>query len=89
MQTTLNYNIYSVKYCSVAVPKELCDLEVPSELEMCAVDEYARLKDGIEVTEDSLGELVQSNEFNDINPKWRKFLKEVLKIEADAYIFHN
>ncbi len=86
----INYNVYSLKYCSAAVPKELLVLDVPKELKICAVDEYARLKDGIEITYDNLYEFVNNTqEFADINTGWQEFLKEVLKIEADTYILHN
>lgn len=93
MKTNFDYHVYSVNYCSVVVPKELWDdcenYNVPSELKACAVDCYARLKDGIEVTEDNLNELVNSSDFKDIHQEWQKFLKEVLEINADTYIFHN
>ena len=86
----INYNIYQVTYCSVEVPKELYEsVLIPIELKSYAVDSYARLKDGIEVNDDNLYELINSSDFNEIHPKWREFLKEVLEIKADTYIFHN
>lgn len=84
----MNYNVYSVKYCSVVVPKELQDA-VPIELKNIAADEYARLKDGIEVADDSLQELITTLDWNNIDKKWRDFIIEVSEIKADTYIFHN
>lgn len=86
----INHNIYEVIYCSIEVPKELWeDLEVPRELKSYAVDPFVRLKDGIELSNDSFSELINFSDFNEIHPKWQEFLKEVLKIKADTYIFHN
>lgn len=87
----MNYNLYSVKYCSVVVPAELWEeLEIPREFKFAAVNEFARLKDGIEVTSDNLNELIfNTDDFKLIHQKWQDFLKQVIEIKADTYIFHN
>lgn len=87
----IKHHIYSVNYCSVEVPKELYEEEsIPNDLKECSVEPYARLKDGIEIGRDNLQDLMDWNDkFNQIAAKWQEFLKEVLKIKADTYIFHN
>lgn len=91
MKDTLKFNLYEVLYCSVEVPRELYEEEtIPNDLKECSVEPYARLKDGIEVGRDNLQDLINWNDkSNQITAKWQEFLKEVLKIQADTYIFHN
>lgn len=88
----LKFNIYSIKYCSVQVPKELYEeTEIPKEFKSVAVDPYARLKNGIEVNSSDLYEFVHNTpaDFKSIYAGWQDFLKEVLEIKVDCYIFHN
>lgn len=86
---TIQTRKYSVDYCAVLIPVELAE-KIPVELKYAAVDAYAKLKDGIEVTADNLNELVNNtSEFAEMPQKWREFLREVIKIDSDSYIFHN
>lgn len=84
------YRKYSIEYCSISVPTELSN-SIPVEFKSIATDEYARLKDGIEVTFDNLYEFINNSEqdFKAISSDWQNFLKECIKIKCDSYVFHS
>ena len=80
---------FTVDYCSVFVPVQLAN-NVPIEFKNVAIDEFKRLKEGIEVDCDDLYELVYNTpDFAKIPQVWREFLSEVIKINCDIYVFTN
>ena len=89
----LNIRAYTTTTCAVEVPQELltCIEAVPKELRSRAVDEYARLKDGLKVTSDQLSELFSNLDFMQISRRWQEFLLEVVKLhptdKVDVYMF--
>ena len=89
----LNIRVFTTTTCSIEVPQELltCIETVPKELKSRAVDEYARLKDGLEVTSDRMDELFKDSDFTQISRHWQEFLLEVVKLhptdKVDVYMF--
>lgn len=79
---------YSVSYLSVVLPVELRSDENIKDLQRVSSDEYARLKDGIEVGFDSLMELEQ-NEDGEVNDNLLQFASYLLKnwSKIDVFVF--
>jgi hypothetical protein len=79
---------YSVTHLSVVLPENLRTQEIIHDLQRVAVDEYARLRDGIEVPYDSLAELA-NNEDGEIDDTLLQLANYLLKYfpRVDAFIF--
>lgn len=89
----LKIHTYTTTTCAVEVPQELltCIETVPKELRSRAVDEYARLKDGLEVTSDQMSELFLPDNLKELPVAWQDFLYVVVKLhpvnKVDVYMF--
>ena len=58
--SNIKFNIYSVKYCSIEIPKELYEeVEIPKEFCNVAVNEYARLKNGEGYFQHSISQILE------------------------------
>lgn len=82
----LQTNEYQLNYLSVRLPEELITAEVISALQSVAVDEFARLKDGIEVPYDSLSELEIEKEIDQTLADFVSYLLNNWK-HIDVFIF--
>lgn len=79
---------YSVNYLSVVLPEHLVTQEIIHDLQNHATDECARLKDGIEVPADNLGEIeinVEDN-YDDVLVQFASYLLNNWP-HVDTFIF--